>query len=236
VSPGTHRVLAIGLSPTELSHFRGALENLQTSLDVASEWGDGLARVGASTYTAVVARFPAPGGSLQDLVRVMRSPGAPCMSAGAVVLAAPESMREASELVGRGVNKVISVLESPDLLACLLMRLESVGAPDGERVQIDLRLDCSVGGMLRRWRTANISMRGVLVETAEDVRPGNALRFRLYLPPSVRPVEGELKVTRLTVHGHETAQGFGARFVSLAHDGRLRLAAFIEEYRSRSRS
>lgn len=229
------RLLLIGLSDGERLRFSNALQSAKTTLETCESVSDGLARVRGSSYTTVIVRCPAPDGSLDEVVRAMRYAGAPCFSSGLVVLASPDRLREATHLIGHGVNKVISVLESPDVLACVVMRLESVSSPDGERIPAELTLECGLGGTWRRWRTANLSLRGLLVDTGDEVRVGSAFPFRLTLPGQTRPVEGELKVTRLAAPGRETVCGFGARFVTLAGDGKERLAAFVDEYRTRPR-
>jgi hypothetical protein len=235
MSSSSRRLLAFGLTSAELERLRSVLDEPGCEVELAPTWTGGLERVKSRPYSVVLARYPAPGAALPDLVAALRDPGSPCLACGAVILAEPDSLREVGELVGLGINKVVSLLEHADVLKCVLMRLESVAAPDGERIQIRLEIEARVGEAWRRWRTGNVSLRGLLVETPEPVKLAATMRFRLHVPAEARPVEGELKVIRLTDVGHETVRGFGARFVRLDGDGRSRLAAFVERRRTRIR-
>lgn len=181
--------------------------------------------VQATAFDLVVAVTPMPGIALEDLVAVLRAPGAVCRRAGLLVAAAGDPA-EAEALLGRGVNRVVRGANPGRLLeaAADLLQVEP-----RRRVRAVVALEAGApGGPVRDVaRTRDLSLTGMLFTGATQIEVGMHVGFELLLPGQATAVSGRAAVVRSTDLARERVEGFGAAFELLDGDGFDRLHGFL---------
>lgn len=221
----TRRILLIGTAGHSLAHLQPSLQRF--AFDVSQVVGPEVAigKISATRFDVVIAEGSGDDEGVRRLAIAMRSAGSASSTSGLVVLAPPDRVRDMGRLVGRGVNKVLSTRESPEVIALVANRLGSTRHSLAERYPIHLRVSCHVDGAWRTWTTDNVSASGMLVRTDIDVPASTRFRFRL--DTAGGSIEGEAKVVRVTDATRESVRGVGVRFAALDGDGRRRLADLL---------
>lgn len=221
------RVLLTGLEQSDLRRVLPPLSAYGLQLHHVP-WGDDVFElVLAERFDAVVVRFPAEGAPFARFLTSIRSPSGRCRGCGLVLLAATGSEERARQLLGHGVNRVVSLDAPRRELAEVVVGLLQV-AP-----RVPLRLPTR---LLRReadrrstalCQTVNLSASGMLVAGFAIYPVGSLLDFELCLPGDERPVRGAVEVARRANPTREGVEGFGARFVAFRDTDRVRLETFL---------
>lgn len=191
---------------------------------------DAARAVAGERYNVVVAGYPLDRGDLGLLVAGMRGRGSPTTTSGLLLLAQPGHVRAASSLIGRGVNKVLSITEDPAVVRIVVSRLMDTDHPSAERFPLQLPLELHAGERKLRATTENVSATGMLVAVEQPLSSGARMRFRMELPDGSE-IRGEAKVVRPTTVDREGVEGVGARFASFDADGRTRLLKALRQAR-----
>jgi hypothetical protein len=187
--------------------------------------------VATEAYDVVVAGYPLDRGDLGLLVAGMRGRGSATATSGLLLLTQPEHLRAASSLIGRGVNKVLSIAEDPAVVRIVVSRLMDTDHPSAERFPLHLTLEIVAGERKLRAATENVSATGMLVAVDEPLAAGHRVRFRMELPDGSE-VLGEAKVVRPATVEREGVIGVGIRFASFDGDGRTRLLKTLRQLRA----
>jgi CheY-like chemotaxis protein len=225
------RVLVAALPWIEVVMLRSLLARPGRRLECLADVASALAEARETAYKVVITTYPLPGTDIDHLVSALRRTSSASATAGVVLLVTPEHLTEASSLVGRGVNKVLSTTEPPEVIRCVVERLLEVGSPASERMVARLPITLEVDGARRVCSTENISQSGMLVAVPVDVQIGQRMQFWLELPGQRSPIEGEARVVRLTSAGREAVAGAGMRFCSIEGEGRAALHSFLRSLR-----
>jgi len=224
----TYRALVVGFSDDELARLRPHVEKLYLDASYCTSTQQARHVVFERFYQVILIRMPDHTPSFVQLVEAIRDTSSLCSNAGVCVLAPPKLLGEATRLLGRGVNRALSLAESPQLLACTLTALVAAQSPLAQRRDACVDLMLQRDDQALQWQTRNLSVTGMLAYGAEHVEVGDRYRFQLALP--VGAVEGEAEVVRQTAPGREDVIGYGLRFCSLQHDGRRRLSSFLRSF------
>jgi hypothetical protein len=221
------RILLTGMSSDLIERYRSGL--LETGFEIIEEPNADKAPevLEAQTFQAVVSFYPLATGQLGGILDAMRIKDGPNFGAGLVLLAQRDRVRAAAGLVGRGVNKALSVEEGPAVLRIVLERLIEVAQPTALRLPLAIEVSAIAGRKLFEWTTENLSGSGMLIGTEDPPEVGTSFRFTLILPDG--DVEGDAVVVRQTFEGREAVGGFGSRFLSFYGDGQTRLLHFLRE-------
>lgn len=222
MSPDQARVLLIGVDDDQAVGIRQALEGGGCDVEHVANLETALARLQNQRVDMVVSGWPLPSGQLGSMLMILRGRTRPNRHAALVLVTPPESIRAASSLLGRGVTRVVSSTDDPDVL---LVLLERVLADSSRLDRVAARLPVAAGSPPHHWQTADLSESGMLVAAEPPPVLGGRLPFTLDLPEG--PISGRMVVTRHTVAGHDPVHGFGARIVELEDDGRERLIDFL---------
>ncbi len=226
-------VLLVGSPGHGLAHLQAPLQRFAFVVAHAPNVELAIGRVSATRFDVVVMDSQGDEEAVRRLAAAMRGAGSPSSASGLVALAPPERLRELGRLVGRGVNKVLSIRESPEVVALVANRLGSTRHSLAERFPIRLEVACQVDGSWHAFRTENVSASGMLIRTDAEVAPATRFRFRLATVDGA--IEGEAKVVRITDAGREAVRGIGVRFASLDGDGRRRLADLLRTLSRRAK-
>lgn len=221
------RVLFTGMGPETAARYQPGLLEAGFELVLESDAERAMARVMAEGFKAIVSAYPLSSGQLGGILDVMRTKNSPNYGTGLVLLAQRERLRAAAGLVGRGVNKALSLEEGPVVLKIVLERLIEVAQPMALRLPLAIDVSAISGRNHFEWTTDNLSGSGMLVGTDDPPEIGDAFRFSLVLPDG--EVQGDGVVVRRTFEGREPVNGFGARFLSFEGDGQARLLKFLRE-------
>jgi CheY-like chemotaxis protein len=127
------------------------------------------------------------------------------------------------DLLEAGVNAILPLPPGPDW-DDRLMRLVHVPVRKVTRLPVSF----AVGGGRRSGeaflgRALNLSVHGILLESALPLEVGEDVRLRFDLPDPFGPVRGTGTVVRIAPSQH-----FGIELTSVEEDGRIRLRRFVE--------
>lgn len=221
------RVLFIGMGPETAARYQPGLLEAGFELVLEIDAERAIPQVMAEGFEAIVSAYPLSTGQLGGILDVMRAKNCPNYGTGLVLLAQRDRVRAAAGLVGRGVNKALSLEEGPVVLRIVLERLIEVAQPMALRLPLAIEVSAISGRNHFEWMTENLSGSGMLVGTGDPPEVGNGFRFTLMLPDG--DVQGDGVVVRRTFEGREAVSGFGARFLSFEADGQARLLKFLRE-------
>ena len=219
-------VLLVGLGPSAFEAIAPTLTSSHLLADYIHSGEGAIELASFLPFDAIVAAHPLPDIDLRQLVSAVRAPGSPSLHAGLVVVARGESVADAKELLGLGVNRVLSNDEAaqalPDVLGSLIAVADRVPFKMHGRIELPSR-------SLLSFQTENLSASGMLVRTDFPYRVGMQLPFELLNPDQAEPIRGVAEVVRSTQPDREHCPGVGARFVSFEGSGRERLEAVVRQ-------
>ena len=173
--------------------------------------------------------YPLPDVAVQEFLDAIRGESSPCRQSPLLLLAHREQLPEARRFIGRGVNRVVAVEESPERLQREVSDLLAVAPRSSLRLMVRMVVNIGEGAALEMAQTENLSETGMLVRTGEVYPMGSRLTFEFHLGGTNLPIRGEGEVARQTTPGREQVRGVGVRFVSFERDGLLRLQRYLRE-------
>ena len=221
------RVLLTGMDPETVGRFQPDLVKAGFEIILEPDAGRAIEHLAHQGFRAIVSYYPLETGYLGAILDAMRAKDCPNFGTGLVLLVRRDRLKAAAGLVGRGVNKALSVEEGPVVLRIVLERLIEVAQPMVLRLPLALEVSAISGRNRFEWKTDNLSGSGMLIGTPDPPAVGTAFRFTLFLPDW--EIEGDAMVVRQTFEGREAVGGFGARFLAFHSDGQARLLSFLRE-------
>ncbi|MEN8163900.1 MAG: PilZ domain-containing protein [Acidobacteriota bacterium] len=221
------RVLFTGMGAETAARYESGLLEAGFELVLESDAASAVLQLKNEGFQAIVSCYPLATGQLGGILDMMRAKDSPNYGTGLILLAHRDRLRAAAGLVGRGVNKALSLEEGPVVLRIVLERLVEVAQPMALRLPLDIEVSAIAGRQNHEWATDNLSGSGMLIGTPEPPKIGDSFRFSLALPDG--DIQGDAVVVRHTFEGREPVSGFGARFLSFQDDGQTRLLNFLRE-------
>ena len=181
-------------------------------------------------FDLVIVRVPVSGMPLDELLGQVRDPKGLNRDAGVLLLAEPETIAEVRSLLGRGVNRVVSLEGPSDRLLLAVADLVLVPPRLAVRTLVQLELWVAHGPVRSLTLTRDLSATGMFVQAGDEFPIGTRLRFELSLPGDDEPIRGEVEVVRRASADEAKAGGIGVRFLSFQDDGRRRLDACLASH------
>lgn len=221
------RILFTGMGAETAGRYEPGLVDAGFDVVLETDTDRAVSFLKEKGFQAIVSGYPLKTGQLGGILDTLRGKDSPNYGTGLVLLAKPERLRAAAGLVGRGVNKALSVKEGPTVLRIVIERLVETAQPMALRLPLALEVAAIAGRKHYEWTTDNLSGGGMLIGTPDPPKVGDAFRFALSLPEG--DVEGDAIVVRHTFEGRELIDGFGARFLVFQGDGQSRLLRFLRE-------
>lgn len=201
----------------------------QNDIDVhRSRWDETTTDLVQSTpFDVIVMGFPVDESAMSRFLATARADGAACRRAGLVLVTESDQASEASRLIGKGANRIVTT----DRLALeLLSAIEDLARPAPRlsvRVPAQIKL-YSDGRPLRVMaQIENLSTSGMLLRGVTQFPVGTMFDFEISIPGGAAPISGSAEVTRATDPRHESVRGIGVRFVSLTGSDRTRLETYV---------
>ena len=166
---------------------------------------------------------------LEELVAMIRDGASASHSTSILVVAEYHSADAARSLIGRGVNRVMLLDESPAVIDRHMAELLHI-APRAD-IRLSTRLRTSVADATEEvlGEVVNLSISGLLVETDMGFEIGEHVAVSIYTGNRDDPVLAKGEVVRRAAPERGNVDGFGIRFLSFAADGRQRIEAVLEE-------
>lgn len=222
------RLLILGAETPALQRVMPILQRADFEVHHAGRGGEVLDLVGTVAFDLIVARFPIAGLALDDVVKAIRVGGGPCETAGLLLLAEPEHVKEVGGFLGHGINRIVSLDSPVDRLLDAIADLLAIAPRRTLRAVIQLELWVEHDRTRVLTVTENLSPSGMLVRGGRQFPLGSRLRFELVIPGEVRPIQGEVEVARHTDHLRERLDGFGGRILSFFGGDQERLEEFLK--------
>lgn len=179
-------------------------------------------------FQGVITGYPLPGAAFGILLSAIRSRASASRNAGLVVVADPHRIRDARQLVGRGVNRVVDASQPVGQAVQELTTLLSVAPRIPLKLPARIALRMGDRPLSVLCQTENVSLTGMLVRGCTHCSPGSKVAFRIELPGEEEPLEGVAEITRKTDPLREGLQGFGARFLLFDGEGQDRFQTWLE--------
>ncbi len=221
------RILFTGMSADTAGRYEPGLVDAGFDVMLESDTDRAVSFLKEQGFQAIVSGYPLVTGQLGGILEALRGKDSPNYGTGLVLLAQRKRLRAAAGLVGRGVNKALSIEEGPTVLRIVIERLVETAQPMALRLPLAIEVSAISGREHFEWTTDNLSGGGMLIGTPDPPKVGNAFRFSLALPEG--DVEGDAIVVRHTFEGREPIDGFGVRFLGFQGDGQSRLLRFLRE-------
>ena len=166
---------------------------------------------------------------LEELVAMIRDGGSASHSTSILVVAEYHSADAARSLIGRGVNRVMLLDESPAVIDRHMAELLHIAPRADIRLSTRLRTSVADGTEEVLGEVVNLSISGLLVETDTEFEIGDQVAVSIYTGNRNDPVLAKGEVVRRAAPERGNVDGFGIRFLSFAADGQQRIEVVLEE-------
>ena len=166
---------------------------------------------------------------LAELVERLRDVESASRGSSLLVVAEPSAAQEVGELIGQGVNRVVSLEMSEDVIDQHVADLLDIAPRAAVRFSARLTTVLDDGTTEVVGLTANVSMTGVLLETSTVLGIGQPVAFEFLIREGDDMVSGEATVVRRAVAERGGVDGIGLRFLKFHADSRERLESALTE-------
>lgn len=218
-------VLVVGL---ERQHYKELLPLLSRSLlDVErlASCESALHLTERVALDLILVRYPLPDMALGSFMQQVRAAGSPCATTPFVVLADAARLPEIRALLPGGGRDALDVSEPAKVLAHVAALLKLAPRAD---VRVPVKLQVRLGGEPPlQCETENVSEKGLLLRSEEQLPLGTRVAFELTLPGERLPIQGEAEVARHAETDVEQVRGMGLKVVLVKGDGTARLRRFV---------
>lgn len=220
-------LLIVGGETPALLHIVPLLLRAELQAHRVARADEAVELVGVGAFDLIVIRHPTEGATLRELVEAVRARGAPSRKAGVVVMADPTHAGEVTPLVGRGVNRLVTLDAPADRLLDVAADLLTVAPRRVLRAVVRLDVPGPEGPARLLSLTENLSVSGMVVQCGREVPLGSRVSFAISLPGRDESVSGVGEVIRRTNRNREPVEGVALRIVTFEADGQERLRAFL---------
>jgi hypothetical protein len=220
-------LLIVGGETPALLHIVPLLLRAELQAHRVTRADEAIELVGVGAFDLIVVRHPTEGATLRELVDAVRARGAPSRKAGLVVMADPAHAGEVTPLVGRGVNRLVTLDAPSDRLLDVAADLLTVAPRRALRAVVRLNVPAQEGTAQLLSLTENLSVSGMVVQCGREVPLGSRVSFAISLPGRDESVSGVGEVIRRTNRNREPVEGVALRIVTFDADGQERLRAFL---------
>jgi len=169
--------------------------------------------------------------SLSELVERLRTSDSASRDGSLLVVSTSETAEDARALIGRGVNRVVTLDMTEEIIDQHVADLLDIAPRAAIRVAARLTTVIDDGTVEIVGRTANISATGLLLQISARFEIGQSVSFEFLTHDGGDMVAGEGTVVRHAVAERGGVDGIGVRFVRLHGDGRQKIEAMLSEAR-----
>ena len=225
-------VLMVGLGPEALDSVTPALHEEAFSLHTVDASPFVLDLIRGTAFELLVVALPIEGLTIEEVVEAARCPGSLCLTAGLIIVSAPDHLDQAARWIDYGVNRIITLAWPRSRIWQAFSDLLS----EAPRVQLTVPIQLELPRELARdailLQTSDVSETGALLTGFRTLPLGTRFQFVLRLPGTEIPVRGSAEVVRRAETDREGVEGFGVRYLNLSGESRQTLVGFIEHHAS----
>jgi hypothetical protein len=183
----------------------------------------------AKPFDVMIFKAESRVGTLALVVDAIRDKKSASRKTSLLVMAEPGRADAARDLIGRGVNRVMLLDDSPELICRQVEALLNVAPRAAIRLSVRLKASVSDGTVDVSGEVVNLSVSGVLVETDTPFEPDDELVVSIDLGDHWGSVSTKAVVVRQAYRTRGGVDGIGIRFVSLAVDGKAKIEGFLDK-------
>lgn len=167
--------------------------------------------------------------TLADLVRALRDQSSASCRSSLLVVAAKRTVEAARNLIGKGVNRVVTLDETEEVIEQHVADLLDIAPRASVRFTARLTTVLDDGTLEIVGRTANVSVTGMLLQTTTSLNPGQKVSFEFLADNGDEMVSGQAEIVRCADAGREGLKGIGIRFLDFDGNGRQRIEAVLTD-------
>jgi hypothetical protein len=168
-------------------------------------------------------------GKLATVVDAIRDEKSASRKTSLLVVADPGRADAARDLIGRGVNRVMLLNDSPELIGQQVSALLNVAPRAAIRFSVCLKTSVFDGTVDVLGEVVNLSVSGMLVETDTPFEPDDEVVVSIDLGDQWGSVSTKAVVVRQAYRARGGIDGIGIRFVGLEVDGKAKIEGFLDK-------
>jgi DNA-binding NarL/FixJ family response regulator len=168
-------------------------------------------------------------GTLAMVVDAIRDEMSASRTTSLLVLTEPGNVEAARDLIGRGVNRVMLLDDTPELIGQQVAELLNVAPRAAIRLTVRLKTSVADGAVEVLGNVVNLSTSGMLIETDTLFEPEEQVVVSINLGDQWGSVAAKAMVVRQAHHDRDGVDGIGIRFLSLAGNSKAKIEAFLDE-------
>lgn len=222
-------VLLAGMTRGPFEAIAPVLDRRHLEIEHVIVPDEAVALAGARPFDLVIFDAELEWFTLADLVGRLRSSASASRECSLLVVAEPGAAMWVRELIGRGVNRVVTLDMSEEVIDQHVADLLNVAPRAAVRISARLTTVLDTGTIEVVGRTVNLSVTGMLLQTATLLDVGQRVDFEFLTTNRDDMVSGEAVVVRHAVAEKGGVNGIGLRFVALDEAGRNRIEGLLTE-------
>jgi len=222
-------VLLAGIGRGPFKAIAPVLDRHHVKIEHITEPEDAVALAFTKSFDLVIFDAEPERLGLAELVGRLRTPGCASRACSLLVVAGPGAGREARGLIGRGVNRVVTLDMHEEIIEQHVADLLDVAPRAAVRFKARLTTVLEDGKVEIVGRTENVSVTGMLLETSATFEIGQTVAFEFLANGGSDMVSGEARVVRQAVAERGGVDGIGLRFLEFNGDGRERIEAILTQ-------
>ncbi len=166
---------------------------------------------------------------LDEIVAVLRAESSASAKSSLLVMAERGADADARALIGHGVNRVMLLDDSQELIEAQVVDLLDIAPRAAIRFAIRLYTSLDDGTEEVFGQTENVSLSGMLVQTPTIIAPGQQVAYELLYGEGEEAVRGDAAIVRHAVRDCGGVEGVGVRFLAFKNSGRELLDAVLAD-------
>jgi hypothetical protein len=163
------------------------------------------------------------------VVDIIRDEKSASRKTSLLVMVDPSGADAARDLIGHGVNRVMLLDDSPELIGQQVSALLNVTPRAATRFSVRLKTSVSDGTVKVIGEVVNLSVAGMLVETDTRFEPDDEVVVSIDLGDQWASVSTNAVVVRQAYRASGGIDGIGIRFVGLAVDDKAKIEAYLDQ-------
>lgn len=221
-------VLLAGIGRGPFKAVAPVLDRHHLKIEHITEPEDAVALASTKPFDLVIFDAEPERLGLAELVGRLRIRGSASRVCSLLVVAGPgDAAEDARGLIGRGVNRVVTLDMAEEVIEQHVADLLDVAPRAAVRFKARLTTVLDAGTVEIIGRTANVSVTGMLLQTGTTLENGQMVKFEFLANGGDDMVSGEAKVVRHAVAERGGVDGIGLRFLTFHGDGRERIEAVL---------
>jgi hypothetical protein len=183
----------------------------------------------AKPFDIIIINAEGIGGTLAPLVDDIRDEKSASRKTSLLVMAEADEADAIRGLIGRGVNRVMLLDDSPELIGQQVAALLNVAPRAAVRFSVRLKTSVSHRNVNVPGEVVNLSVSGMLVETDTPFQPDDEVVISLDLGDPWGSISTKAVVVRQAYRTRGGIDGIGIRFADLTDEVRAKIAAFLDK-------